>query len=321
MSERPGEEALIARFFAPLATDPGALGLLDDAATLSLPQGEELVVTTDALVSGGHFFPNDPPDLVARKALRVNLSDLAAKGARPRGYLLTLALPDDWTVEWLEAFARGLREDQEAFGFPLLGGDTTRAMGPLVISVTALGTVPAGRAIRRTGARPGDVVAVSGTIGDGALGCRLLYEPSLGAGLPREHLAALHARYRLPLPRTGLIELLRAVAHAAMDVSDGLVGDLAKLCLASGVAAEIEADAVPLSAAAGALIALKPALFEAALTGGDDYEILAALPQTALAGLSGALTPIGRIVNGAGEVRVVRGGAPLALAKGSFSHF
>jgi thiamine-monophosphate kinase len=321
VSGRPGEEALIARFFAPLATEPGALGLTDDAATLAVPEGEELVLTTDMLVCGGHFFPDDPPDLVAKKALRVNLSDLAAKGARPRGYLLSLALPESWTVDWLDAFARGLGEDQAAFSCPLLGGDTTKALGPLVISVTAVGTLPKGTAVRRTGARPGDVVVVSGTIGDGALGCRLLYEPAAGEGLEAAHLAHLHDRYRLPCPRVALAEAVRAAASASMDVSDGLIGDLAKLCRASGVSAEIEIARVPLSDAAKALIAMRPDLSETALTGGDDYEILATVPPDALGRLGIAVTPIGRIVAGDGAVRAVENGRPLAFRRASFSHF
>ena len=167
-----GEDDLIARYFRPLATAPGALGLIDDAALLA-SSSDDLVLTTDAVVEGVHFLPDDPPDAVARKALRVNLSDLAAKGATPAGFLLTLALREVKEA-WLAPFARALGEDAAAFGCPLLGGDTVSTPGPAMVSVTAFGRVPAGRMVRRAGARAGDRIAVTGTIGDAALGLLLL---------------------------------------------------------------------------------------------------------------------------------------------------
>lgn len=325
---RAGEDELIARFLAPLARDPGAFNLKDDAAVIAVPAGNELVLTTDMLVAGVHFFPDDPPDLIARKALRTNLSDLAAKGAEPRGYLLSLALPDDWTEAWLAAFTRGLGEDQVQFAIPLLGGDTTRAAGPLSLSITAFGLVPAGQMVRRKGARTGDDVFVSGTVGDSALGCALRLTPDKFVSLPEAVSSPLRQRYLLPQPRNLLAPALRRYASAAMDISDGLVGDLAKLCLVSGVGAAIAVEEVPLSAAATAAIAGDEALLALALTGGDDYELLCtAAPEHRAAFMSEAqsnnvaLSRIGTILDIDQGVTFHHHGKPLTFRRGSFSHF
>jgi len=277
--ERPGEFELIARVFAPLAGQ-GALGLRDDAALLKPAPGFDLVLTKDLLVAGVHFFADDPAGLIARKALRVNLSDLAAKAARPLGFLLGLSLPGDWRFGWVEAFAAGLREDIAEFAAPLLGGDTTATPGPLTISITALGEVPAGRMPRREGARPGDLLYVTGTIGDGALGLlahERMADPRL-AGVPPADRAALVERYLLPRPRLALSEALRDHAHAAMDISDGFVGDLSKMLAGAGCGGRVELARIPLSPAARIAIAAEPALLDKALTGGDDYELLVAVP-------------------------------------------
>ena len=317
------EDGLIARFFAPIA-GPGGLGLRDDAALIAPPPGHDLVVTVDALVAGGHFFPDDPPAGIALKALAVNLSDLAAKGADPLGFTLALALPAGWSADWLEAFARGLRDAAAAHGCPLLGGDTVKAGGPLTLSITAFGAVPAGRMVPRTGARPGDRLYVSGTIGDAALGLRLRVagEAALAG---REHLLD---RYLHPRPRLALRSALRRHASGAMDVSDGFVGDLAKMMRASGAAAEVDLAAVPLSDAARLHIADDPSAFDAAVTGGDDYEILASVPETearafeAAAGAAGvSVTAVGRVSAGRGAVFRGRDGSPKSFARGSFSHF
>jgi thiamine-monophosphate kinase len=318
------EDSLIAHYFQPLATDPGAFGLGDDAAILKA-QGEDIVVTTDAIVEGVHFLPDDPPDTIARKALRVNLSDLAAKGAAPAGFVLTLALrqADD---AWLEPFARGLGEDAALFGCPLLGGDTVSTPGPLMISITAFGRVPSGKMIHRSGAKPGDRVVVSGTIGDAALGLGLLKGGTLADAAAKQMLVG---RYRLPQPRNALAMAVRDHAHAAMDVSDGLAGDLAKLCAASGVSAVIDTHSIPLSPAAATLCASGAAGIEAILSGGDDYEILCAIPENHLnafaqaAGLAGvAVSSIGSIIAGSSVPRFLdQQGREIALPRLSYSHF
>jgi len=280
MAHRFTEDELIARLFAPLA-GPAALGLADDAALLPVSLAP-MVATADALVAGVHFFAEDPPGMIARKALRVNLSDLAAKGAEPLGFLLTIALPPDWTNDWLAAFAEGLGDDARAYGCPLLGGDTVATPGPLTLSITALGKALEGRFVARTTARPGDAIYVSGTIGDAALGLRLRRDEALAARLSPKARDYLLGRYLLPLPRLALGPALRAHASAAMDISDGLAGDLSKLARASGVGARVRLEEVPLSEAAREAMALDPGLFERALTGGDDYEVLSCVGDGAI---------------------------------------
>ncbi len=323
-----GEFELIARHFAPLAKAPGALGLLDDAALLAPPAGAEIVLTADALVAGVHFLEEDPADLVARKLLRVNLSDLAAMGARPLGYLMTAALARPLDEAWVARFAQGLGEDQEAFGIALLGGDTTGTPGPTTLSLTALGAVPAGRALTRSGARAGDLVYLSGTLGDGALGLKA----AQGAlpDLPAEARATLIDRYRLPQPRLALGQALgeAGLASAAIDVSDGLAADLGHILEASGLAGVVETADLPLSEAARAALAGDPALLPLLLTGGDDYELLfTAFPEQAAAiatlarDLSLPLTRIGRLETGEGLSLRDAEGAEVALDKAGWEHF
>ena len=324
-----GEDALIARYFKPLATDPGAFNLGDDAAVLK-PSGDDIVVTTDAIVEGVHFLAEDPPDTVARKALRVNLSDLAAKGATPAGFVLTLALraADD---AWLTPFARGLGSDAGLFGCPLLGGDTVSTPGPLTISIAAFGRVPAGKMVRRSGAKPGDRVMVTGTIGDAALGLDILKGGPVAAALADDAgaRAMLIGRYRVPQPRNALAKAVRNHARAAMDVSDGLAGDLAKLCGVSGVSAVIDAPSIPLSPAAAALLARGTAGIDAIVSGGDDYEVLCTIPEDSFeafvqaAGQAGvAVSSIGVIVAGSSVPSFLDGeGREIALPRLSYSHF
>ncbi len=295
---RLGEFELIAELFAPLAA-PGGFGLTDDAAIITPPAGNDIVMTKDMMVSGVHFLPDDPPDLVARKLLRVNLSDLAAMGAAPHGYALGLSLPPEIGDGWLRAFAAGLAADQREFGIALLGGDTTSTPGPLTLSLTALGFVRQGRLLRRSGASPGDVVFVTGTVGDAALGLMAL------RGAVADPDGFLADRYRLPRPRLAAGAALVGVASAGLDVSDGLVADLGHLCSASGVGAVIEAALVPLSPQARRAIDHRPDLIAVALAGGDDYELVFSIPPDAvgaldrrLSGVGVAATRIGRIVAG-----------------------
>jgi len=330
------EDRLIARYFRPLATHPGAFALGDDAAAIAPPPGCDVVLTTDGVIGGVHFFADDPPEAVAKKALRINLSDLAAKGAKPLGFLMSLALPATISPDWLENFARGLGEDAAAYGCPLLGGDTDQSPGAVTVHIAALGALPHGTMVRRSGARPGDAIVVTGTIGDAALG--LLLRQGGGAGAAgwwldagmRAHLAG---RYLLPQPRTALAEALRRHASAAIDISDGLAGDIGKLARASGVCADVAVEAVPLSAAARAVLAAEPALIETMLTGGDDFEIVATLAPGEVEALRAqaasarvALTAIGTIAAaepGAGMGARFRAadGRVLAFKRPSYSHF
>ncbi|UYO51809.1 thiamine-phosphate kinase [Rhodopseudomonas palustris] len=320
-----GEDNLIARYFKPLATDPGARGLVDDAAVLAAT-GSDLVLTTDAIVEGVHYLPGDPPAAIARKALRVNLSDLAAKGAAPAGFLLTLALRQA-DEGFLAPFAAALGEDAATFRCPLLGGDTVTTPGPMMISVTALGRVPPGRMVARDALRPGDAIVVTGTIGDAALGLDLLQGRALAAS--DEGRAFLIDRYRVPQPRSALAEVVRDYAGAAMDISDGLAGDLAKMCGASGVTATLNAAAVPLSEAARAIAGTDESKLARLLSGGDDYELLCGVAQNNLDQFLAAarrshvqVTVIGVAEDGTTPPRWLgAGGAEIPLKTLSFSHF
>lgn len=313
----PAEFSLIARHFRPLA-GPGALDLQDDAALMTPPPGRQLVLTADAMVAGVHFLPDDKPDLIGRKLLRVNLSDLAAKGAVPLQYLMTVSTPGDTPDAWFAAFAAGLAQDQKTYGVTLLGGDTTSTPGPISLSLTIIGHVAPGTAVHRFGARAGDELWVTGTIGDGALGL------AVALGRLDDPSGFLLDRYRLPRPRVGLT--LAGIASAGMDVSDGLVQDLGHLCRASNLAAEIQLETVPLSDAARLA---GPEWLTTCLTGGDDYELLLAVPPNRTGALQQAaeradiqVTRIGHFHSGAAEVMVRQAsGEPLALTKGGWSHF
>jgi thiamine-monophosphate kinase len=323
-----GEFGRIARFFRPLAAGfPGAYALTDDAASIAVPAGLELVVTTDAIVAGIHFLPDDPPEDVARKGLRVNLSDLAAKGARPLAYTLSLALPADTPDSWLERFVAGLAEDQALYGIHLAGGDSVSTAGPIWLSIAAFGLAEAGRMVRRAGAKPGDSIFVTGTIGDAALGLAVA-QGRLGCSA--EDRAALLGRYRLPQPRNVLAETIARYAHAAIDISDGLAADFAHICRESRVRGQIGIANVPLSSAARRVVEAEPDRLPVLLSAGDDYEILmsaapsAAATLHAAAGAAGVLlTEIGNIV-GASEtgesVLIDSAGAPLALSKTGWTH-
>ena len=327
---RPTEDEIIQTYFAPLA-GPAALELLDDAAAFAPPPGHDLVVTKDLLCAGVHFFADDPPGAIARKALRVNLSDLAAKGAAPLGFLLGLALPDDWTPDWLAAFAKGLGKDAAAYQCPLIGGDTVKSPGGLTLSITALGSVPAGMRLIRANVAENDLLYLSGTIGDAALGLRLrgLPAPAWSHALGAEAQVFLRERYLLPQPHLDLRAALLGAAHAAMDISDGLAGDLTKMLRASGLTAEIMVADLPLSAAAHEALQADSALIETVVTGGDDYEILAAVPPGNAAAFKAAADAAGVRVRRIGIARQGtnppifrdRIGRALALKSLSYSHF
>lgn len=329
--DRPGEFQLIKRYFAPLAQDPGSLGLTDDACVFSPDPGTDLVLTKDVLAADVHFFGTDPAEAIAAKALRVNLSDLAAKGARARGYLLGLALPADWTTNWLERFCNGLAADQATYNVSLYGGDTIRSGNGLEISITAIGEVPSGRAVRRSGARPGDVLFVSGTIGDGAAGLKLRLNPRLAGrtGLSTDEGDHLLDRYLLPRPRTSLAPAVQDHASAALDVSDGLFQDARHLCQASNVGIEIDCELLPVSSAVERIRNRAPDLYASCVNGGDDYEILACVPVSqcdafeASARNAGCpVTRIGHAVAEPGALKLVNAG-PLATSAegGGFKHF
>jgi thiamine-monophosphate kinase len=326
MTPKPlGEFGRIREFFAPLA-GLGALGLTDDAALLDCPAGYRLVVTVDQLVEGVHFLAADPPDLVAKKLMRRNLSDLAAMGATPRHYLLTSALPASRNDDWVRRFAEGLAEDQHRFGLALLGGDSTSTPGPASLTLTAIGHVAAGKEIRRAGAKPDDRLWVTGTIGDAYLGLKALRGefPDLAS----DHRAALIARYQLPEPRCMLGSMLIGIAHAMIDVSDGLLADLGHICETSGVAAVVELPLVPLSPAARVLAERDAAILPTLATGGDDYELLFAAPpelDEEIASLSQSLglpvTQIGAIEAGEGFRLTDAAGKDVLIAAAGWRHF
>jgi thiamine-monophosphate kinase len=318
------ELSIIDRYFRPLA-GKGAFGLTDDAGVIDVPDGCELVVTADMLAAGKHFLRDDPPETVGQKALRVNISDLAAKGATPLSYILSLGLADDTDDAWLRGFTEGLRRDQESFGIELLGGDTNAIGRGIVISVTAFGSVRKGWMVHRFGGRPGDMLYVTGEIGAGAAGLALLKgEAGPWDAASKQEQDQLVRRYRVPAPRVELAPALAEFASAAMDVSDGLVGDCDKLCAASGCTAIIDAETVPLPA--GTVPESETALAQL-LTGGDDYEILAAVPVAKQDGFSATaaaagvpIACIGLLIAGTGPVSVVHEGRPLPLRRRAYVH-
>ncbi len=317
MSNR--EQDLIQTYFAPLAGD-GAAGLMDDAATWVPASGMETVLSTDTLVSGVHFIGDEPADLLARKALRVNFSDLVAKGAVPCGYLLNLALSPAQDGDWLKSFSAGLAQDQSEFGCKLLGGDTVSTPGPLMVSVTAIGEVPAGGVVRRGTANAGDVLYVTGTIGDSAVGLQVLKGQCKTVDD-----SYLIDRYRVPRPRIECLEVIREFASASMDVSDGLIGDLEQLAAASGVGAKLNADLVPLSEPVQSLSLLDDQVLNRALTGGDDYEILFCVPYTKAdafeTGCSIDVHHIGEIIDGESVTVHNTAGEVIEFPSTSWSHF
>ena len=327
----PDEFELIARHFRPLTAGGDAFGvtafdLTDDAGLIAPPAGRDLVLTKDAMVEGVHFLAAEAPARLAARLLRVNLSDLAAMGAVPLGYLLALALPPDLPADWLAEFSRGLGRDQAEFAITLIGGDTVATPGPLTLSLTAVGHVARGRALTRRGARAGDEIYVSGTVGDGLIGLASLRDEL--PPLPDAARRSAVKRYRTPLPRLALGQRLIGLATAAIDLSDGLIADAGHIAAASGGGAEIAAGAVPLSAAGRALVARDAAWLGRLLAGGDDYELIftaaparAAALRSVAAELDLALTRIGRVTAGPGLKITAADGTPLALDRAGWRHF
>jgi thiamine-monophosphate kinase len=333
---RPTEFELIAQYFAPLAA-PNAFGLLDDAAIIAPPLGHDLVVTKDMLVAERHFFELDPPEAIAAKALRVNLSDLAAKGAKPLGFLLGLALPDDWKPEWLERFAAGLAKDITTYDCPLYGGDTVRSSGGLTISITAFGSLPTGSMVRRTTMQACDALYVSGTIGDAAIGLEmrtLSSQNPFKTNQNKDNLYHLLNRYLLPQPRCDLAEIVRKFASASMDISDGFLGDACKMLAHNNLALTMNSNVVPVSDAVKEAIIFEPELLEKALTGGDDYELLIAVSPAKQAAFEHAVercnVPVTRLgvafltewtSRRGGIIIMDETGAPIEFVQKSFTHF
>ncbi len=327
---RLGEIALISEYLAPLATHPAAFGLKDDAALLTGLPANGLVITADALVAGVHFFEGDDPGDAAYKALAQNVSDLAAKAANPIGYTLTLALAEPPTEDWARRFAGGLASAQSRFGIALLGGDTVSARGPWWMSITAFGEASPRGLVPRGGACEGDDLYVSGTLGDAALGLALrLGKAGFEAALPSKHRDFLLDRYLHPEPRLALSQALAEHASAAMDVSDGLALDLSRMCAASGASARVDVSAIPLSPAGRAAVAASPAAMALVLSGGDDYEILAAVPGERAAAFEAAsktagvpVAKIGIVTAGSDVPAFVNDdGSAFALPVTGYEHF
>ncbi|MGH6963293.1 MAG: thiamine-phosphate kinase [Phenylobacterium sp.] len=302
----------IARLFRPLTGGAaGAFDLLDDAAVVPQRPGFDLVITKDAVVEGVHFPEREAPDLVAKKLLRVNLSDLAAKAAEPFGCFLAVAWPKSFGPADREAFARGLGEDLQTYGVSLLGGDTVSTPGPFTLSLTALGWVPAGRMVRRAGAKAGDILAVSGTIGDGALGLLAV------RGEIEDPDGYLANRYRLPTPRLDLRSAVSG-ASASADVSDGLVADAGHIAAVSGARLSLDLQRMPLSPAARRWLDAQPdrtAGLVKLATGGDDYELVATFSSA----LPEGFTAIGTVSVGEGA-EVLVDGAPVAIDHAGWRH-
>lgn len=326
VKKRPDEFSLIERYFAPMAGE-GAFGLRDDAALIEPTVGKSLVITQDAIAGGIHFFPDDPPELVARKALRVNLSDLAAKGARAKCFSLALGLSDRWDEAWIADFTRGLKEDCMEFGVSLTGGDTFATGGGFIISITAIGEIPHEQYVSRLGASSGDALYATGTIGDAAIG--LLVKQGKLSGLDAHSSSFFEGRYLLPKPRCEIANTICEFGSAAIDVSDGFVADLEKLCSASEVSVTIQGLDIPHSAELVQLVQSESKFQTLALTGGDDYEILIAVPAESVSGFESAVTELdvkitrlGTFKDAGTGVTVMDGdGKQMRFSQSGYTHF
>ncbi len=325
MNSRPSEFSIIKKYFAQLAGE-GSFNFEDDAAQISTNKDMSLVITQDAIAEDIHFFDDDPPEFIAKKALRVNLSDLAAKGAKSKYISLALGLGKTWNEEWLAGFAKGLSEDCKLYDLQLTGGDTFKTTGGFVISITAIGEIPIGNYVSRLDAKDGDSIFVTGTIGESALG--LIARQNSFDELSGDENDYLINRYLCPQPRVECATLLQQYVSASMDVSDGLIGDLEKLCKASDVGARLNVEKVPLSSATKSAIRGESGLLKTALTGGDDYEILLTVPQNRLEAFEASslnlpfpITRIGEITSGEGVQLLDESNKLIKLEKTSYDHF
>lgn len=327
LSEEMDEFQAIDRYFRPLAEDENAFQLKDDAAHLAVPEGHDLVVTKDVLVSDVHFFADDPPELIAKKALRTNVSDLLGKGATPYRYSLGLVLNASCGSTFFQAFSRGLAADQAHYGWSLIGGDTTKTSdGSLVVSITAYGLCPSGKMVTRLGANVGDKVYVSGIIGASSLGLLARQNNAFAETLNDETRDRLFEAYLLPTPPKGIEDAISSHASAAMDISDGLMADLHHLCRASGVGAKIERSLIPLP---NGINVSDENLVQHALTGGDDYQCLVCVsPRSEAAFMADCaqksikVTSIGALVDDANhEVVLLHNGHTQKYKQGGYRHF
>jgi thiamine-monophosphate kinase len=311
------ERTIIETLLTPLTADaPYALGLRDDAAVMTLPEGMEWVVTTDMLQAGVHFLSDGNPEAIAWKALATNLSDLAAMGATPHSYQMAAALSPAQDGAWLTRFCAGMAEMQRVFGIGLSGGDTIRTPHVLTLSITAQGTIPQGQALLRSTARVGDKVCVTGTLGDAAIGLALLQGAE--CDMPTELRGTAIERYWRPTPRLHEGIALRGIATACMDISDGLLVDGSKLCAASGVGATLYYDALPFSPVGAWLKQHHPELFMQCISAGDDYELLCTIP--AELSPSPFLTVIGEIKEGTGVTLQNASGETITLPHAGYEH-
>jgi thiamine-monophosphate kinase len=271
-SEKMDEFGFIEKYLAPLATDDGAFALTDDAAVFSCEEGKEIVIAKDAISEGVHFLPNTEPRLIAKKLVRVNLSDMAAMGANPKHYLMSAALNSKVDELWLKEFCESLAEEQKEFGISLLGGDTIKQSGPITLSMTMIGEVEKEKILRRNGAKIGDDIYVTGNLGNAAFGLKIL-QNTLKIE-QNDAKSEFVGKYCLPNPQIGAGTALVGLISAAIDVSDGLLGDLSRICDCSGVGAEIYKNILPVSENATQLLERQENLWSLVLSGGDDYELL-----------------------------------------------
>ena len=318
------EFEMIQTYFLPLTHGrEEAAGLSDDAAILNVPDGYDLVISSDTLNGGTHFLKHESPANIAHKVLRVNLSDMVAMGAKPYCYQMNLAFSDFPDEAWVKAFTAALAEDQKEFDVFCSGGDTTVAEGPLLVSLTITGLVPRGKAVKRSGAKAGDLAVVTGTIGDAAIGVKLLLD-TIDVVDPAPFLEACHK----PTPRIPLSEAICEYANAALDVSDGLLADLGHICQTSGVKAVVELSKIPFSAEAKAMIDVEKITHEALLSGGDDYEIMMAVDPSKFEAFKAAadkagvpLAAIGRFEDGEGVEVLDDEGAVIEFSRTGWTHF